>query len=280
MIRKGQARQARGQNAENIRTETADPGTFMSCKRCIDESSEDPSLHDSGNARATKATRRKETTDARSHWPSSSVTPSHLHCSASHRREFTMSHQYAILPSQLFSLIFHSSHAPEHAHFHSHTHSDILNANRTHFDNLAHAGTYANSFVKQVIDDIGAALLEAYPFSEESTTVMDFACGKHGRGAGIKALLASPHSHIPPSVDPIGPGLVSQLLAPHAKKIVGIDISQGMVDAYNTSVHNQGIDPAEMNAVCVDLKGQDSELDGLKFDVVVVRLYILLQTAQ
>lgn len=36
-------------------------------------------------------------------------------------------------------------------------------------------------------------------------------------------------------------------------------------------VSNQGIPPEEMSAVCAELKGQEGELDGLKFDVVVVR---------
>ena len=66
-------------------------------------------------------------------------------------------------------------------------------------------------------------------------------------------------------------GLLSREIAPHAKQIVGIDISQGMVDQYNRRVANQGISPEEMKAICVDLKGVDGELDNQKFDVVVVR---------
>lgn len=66
-------------------------------------------------------------------------------------------------------------------------------------------------------------------------------------------------------------GLLSREIAPNAKQIVGIDISQGMVDQYNRRVANQGISPDEMKAICVDLKGVDGELDNRKFDVVVVR---------
>jgi len=89
-------------------------------------------------------------------------------------------------------------------------------------------------------------------------------------------------------------GLISRGLAPYAKKIVGVDISEAMVmhslsrvrmqiviivsftqlqvNQYNLRVENQGIPPEEMRAVCAELKGTAEELDGLKFDVVVVRL--------
>jgi cyclopropane fatty-acyl-phospholipid synthase-like methyltransferase len=65
---------------------------------------------------------------------------------------------------------------------------------------------------------------------------------------------------------------VSQTLAPYCKKIIGVDISQGMVDWYNMCVWNQGIEWEEMKAVCVELKGTEDELDGVKFDVAIVSL--------
>jgi hypothetical protein len=43
-----------------------------------------------------------------------------------------------------------------------------------------------------------------------------------------------------------------------------------MVDQYNTRVQNQGIPYDEMKAICVELKGEEGELDGAKFDVIVV----------
>lgn len=45
-----------------------------------------------------------------------------------------------------------------------------------------------------------------------------------------------------------------------------------MVDEYNHRVMNQGIPPEEMHAVCVELKGEDGELDGSQFDVIVVSI--------
>lgn len=65
-------------------------------------------------------------------------------------------------------------------------------------------------------------------------------------------------------------GLISRELAPYAKSIVGIDISQSMVDCYNRKVFNQGIPPEEMKAVCAELRGEAEELGGLKFDVITV----------
>lgn len=64
-------------------------------------------------------------------------------------------------------------------------------------------------------------------------------------------------------------------MAPHCKKIVGVDISQGMVDWYNMRVGNQGIDSQEMKAICVELKGTEDELDGTKFDIVIVSLTVM-----
>jgi hypothetical protein len=45
-----------------------------------------------------------------------------------------------------------------------------------------------------------------------------------------------------------------------------------MIDQYNQSVVNQGIPPEEMRAVCCDLTAAPDQLDGMKFDVVVVSL--------
>lgn len=85
-------------------------------------------------------------------------------------------------------------------------------------------------------------MLKAYSFDENETEVMDYACGT---------------------------GLISRELAPYAKSILGVDISQKMVDQYNHRVHNQGIPSEEMHAICAILDGRESELDGKRFDVIV-----------
>ncbi|KAJ7890468.1 S-adenosyl-L-methionine-dependent methyltransferase [Mycena olivaceomarginata] len=82
---------------------------------------------------------------------------------------------------------------------------------------------------------------KAYPFDEDTTTVMDFACGT---------------------------GLIARGLAPYCKSIVGVDINPAMVAHFAEQIHNQGIPPEEMRVVCADLKGVESELDGQKFDVI------------
>ncbi|KAJ3864912.1 S-adenosyl-L-methionine-dependent methyltransferase, partial [Lentinula novae-zelandiae] len=76
---------------------------------------------------------------------------------------------------------------------------------------------------------IGKTLLKAYPFDDENTTVLDFACG-----TGLDLYC-----------------LNSRVLAPFVKSIVGVDISQEMVDRYNKRVENQGIPREEMRAICI-----------------------------
>jgi len=61
-------------------------------------------------------------------------------------------------------------------------------------------------------------------------------------------------------------GLVAKELAAFCKHLVGVDISQGMVDQFNKRADNQ-----KMHAVCVELKGEPGELGNEKFDVIVVR---------
>lgn len=56
------------------------------------------------------------------------------------------------------------------------------------------------------------------------------------------------------------------------KSVVGVDISQASVDRFNAQAANQGLEPDEMRAVCTELRGELGELDGLKFDIVVVSL--------
>jgi len=124
---------------------------------------------------------------------------------------------------------------------HSHGH-DYAAANKAHFDDAAAANYDKRQDAIELTRRQSNAMIKAYPFNESETTVMDFACG---------------------------PGLISRGLAPYAKKIVGVDISEAMVKQYNLRVENQGIPPEEMQAVCAELKGTAEELDGLKFDVVV-----------
>ena len=65
-------------------------------------------------------------------------------------------------------------------------------------------------------------------------------------------------------------GLVSKELVPHVKSILGVDISQGMVDQYNKRNQTEGIPLEKMHAIRCQLEGKEGELDGSKFDVIFV----------
>ncbi|KAF0548843.1 S-adenosyl-L-methionine-dependent methyltransferase [Gigaspora margarita] len=67
-----------------------------------------------------------------------------------------------------------------------------------------------------------------------------------------------------------GTGLVSQDLCTHVKSILGVDLSQNMVNEYNKKVWQQGIDKEEMQAICLELKeSEGDQLNGRKFDLIV-----------
>ncbi|EKM56093.1 uncharacterized protein PHACADRAFT_122275 [Phanerochaete carnosa HHB-10118-sp] len=138
----------------------------------------------------------------------------------------------------------HADHAHGHVghnHNHNHTH-DYAGENQKHYD--ATAQQYdARQDVQELARRLREAMIKTHPslFDEEHTTVMDYACGT---------------------------GALSRELSPYVKSILGVDISQGMVDQYNTRVSNQGISPEEMRAVCVEIKGNGDEFEGVKFDLI------------
>lgn len=69
-----------------------------------------------------------------------------------------------------------------------------------------------------------------------------------------------------------GRGLISQRLAPYARSIVGIDISHSAVEAYNAAARGNGLEQSEMHALQMDeLRDEEGELGGRKFDLIVVR---------
>lgn len=65
-------------------------------------------------------------------------------------------------------------------------------------------------------------------------------------------------------------GLISSVLVPHTRKIIGVDVSEAMVGEFNKKIVSQGLSKEKMSGVVVELKGEDSELEGEKFDFVVV----------
>ncbi|KAF7323318.1 Methyltransf-25 domain-containing protein [Mycena chlorophos] len=140
------------------------------------------------------------------------------------------------------------------AHQHTHDHHssshppgpghDFASANQAFFDQHAHQADKRHG-AEEMAQSIRNAMLEAYPFTQEATRVLDFACGT---------------------------GIVSHGLVGRVQELVGVDISQGMVDQFNKSAAEHGIAPEQMRALRVELKGKEQELDGKKFDVVVCSL--------
>lgn len=66
------------------------------------------------------------------------------------------------------------------------------------------------------------------------------------------------------------PGLYLPVLAPYAKSIVGVDVSEGSVARFNKRVSDLGFSPGDFHAVSIKLTEDDALLDGVKFDVVMV----------
>ncbi|KAH0830226.1 S-adenosyl-L-methionine-dependent methyltransferase [Lanmaoa asiatica] len=143
-------------------------------------------------------------------------------------------------------------HAHAHHHHDSHMHTphshqspDALvdayeAANKDYFDTTAHIYNYHPNILR-LAEKIGEAMLDTELFEQGITTVMDFACGT----GHISRKLAE--------VDP--------------KSIVGVDISQGMVDEYNRIISDHDIPPEEMRAICI--APNDWKLEGITFDVIV-----------
>jgi len=120
---------------------------------------------------------------------------------------------------------------------------NYASANREHFDKHAHQADDlpgVQELARKITDAIKDSCTSS--FDENSSTVLDYACGT---------------------------GLISRGLVPNVKSIVGVDISQGMVDQYNQRVEKEVIPAHKMKAIRAELKGESSELDGAKFDLAI-----------
>ncbi|KAJ4471815.1 S-adenosyl-L-methionine-dependent methyltransferase [Lentinula edodes] len=124
----------------------------------------------------------------------------------------------------------------------------FISANKHHFDSEHVSQKHDEQPLHaEMARRIGKALLKAYPFDDENTTVLDFACG-----TGLDLYC-----------------LNSRVLAPYVKSIVGVDISQEMVDRYNKRVENQGIPHEEMRAICIPEQLLTHANDNVGFDVAI-----------
>ncbi|KAI6044389.1 S-adenosyl-L-methionine-dependent methyltransferase [Pisolithus marmoratus] len=122
-------------------------------------------------------------------------------------------------------------------------HQEIEQANEEFFNNPAAEHLFYTSDAQETARLVAAAMLSAVPFDKQNTVAMDFACGV---------------------------GLISQELVSKTKTIIGVDISQRMVDVYNNSAKEQSLFPDGRKAVRVDrLAENEPQLEGMLFDVVV-----------
>ncbi|KAF8812000.1 S-adenosyl-L-methionine-dependent methyltransferase [Phlegmacium glaucopus] len=132
----------------------------------------------------------------------------------------------------------HNHHIHEHA---GHHHHDVAQANRDHFDKTAKNFDAIPHAIARG-ERSAEAIRKEYPFDKDVTTMMEYACGT---------------------------GLVSGNLAPYAKSILGVDISQGVVDLFNKRFADRDADQGRFRAIRAELKGEDGELDDEKFDVII-----------
>ncbi|KAL0575955.1 hypothetical protein V5O48_006025 [Marasmius crinis-equi] len=114
--------------------------------------------------------------------------------------------------------------------------------------NVAHWDHFARDLDKQPWGIVGMKIwrkllphvLKAAPFDKDTSEVMDFGCGN---------------------------GFNSSLLVPHAKSILGVDVSSGMVDEFNSNMKKWGLaDEGRFSAIRADLT--EGGLDGKKFDII------------
>lgn len=73
-----------------------------------------------------------------------------------------------------------------------------------------------------------------------------------------------------PSDDRITLGVLARELIPYTKRIVGVDISPGVIDKFNSNSRHLGLPTEKIQGHCVKLKGKEGELDNQKFDVILV----------
>ncbi|KAK0569165.1 hypothetical protein OC861_001201 [Tilletia horrida] len=123
------------------------------------------------------------------------------------------------------------------------------------YDDGTFAGGHAaGDWVRKMTKANYEAILGAFAWDEHSTELLDFACGT---------------------------GLTTSLLAPQCKHVVGVDLSQPMLDQFQAKLNQQDSEPSasplsslasKIELVQADLLGSGEgkeKLEGRKFDVVL-----------
>jgi 2-polyprenyl-3-methyl-5-hydroxy-6-metoxy-1,4-benzoquinol methylase len=160
------------------------------------------------------------------------------------------------------------SHGPAHSHSHGHGDGhDFSKANAEHFDKTA--AQYDEEAKIDVVTRIVEKIRGAYSFDPERTSMLDFACGTGSCLYLLYLLLRT---------DTICIGLVSRMLEPYTRKIVGVDISQGMVDVYNARMAERGVSSERALAAVRDVLKEPFQTGWQTYDVIVVCIHLLFLT--
>lgn len=150
---------------------------------------------------------------------------------------------------------------------------DYASVNREHYDRTA--GEFeAVPGALELGAKIGQGIRDHFAFDPEKTRVLEFASGSGEcflRSSRLQSLISG-HFLIGPT------GLISRELTAHTKSILGVDISQGVVDFYNKRFASQGLPSEKVHAIVAELDPDSPEtipieLKDQKFDLVFVSQY-------
>ncbi|PPQ63537.1 hypothetical protein CVT24_004767 [Panaeolus cyanescens] len=125
------------------------------------------------------------------------------------------------------------------SHHAGHGSEDLVSNNKEYFDKHVHV--YDTPDAIRMAEQQALAIRAACKFDKE-TTVLDFA-GGHGQ--------------------------IARDLIRDVKSIVGVDISEEAIKKYNELSIAAGYSPDVLKGICKELKGEEGELGGAKFDLVI-----------
>ncbi|KAG8938724.1 hypothetical protein FRC03_006983 [Tulasnella sp. 419] len=114
--------------------------------------------------------------------------------------------------------------------------------NRKYFNQIAHTYDDILPTMREHTAKIAQVMTEQVKLDPETTSVMDFACGT---------------------------GLVSINLVPYVKEVIGVDISEAMVEKYNEKASLNEVSAKKMKAVLLDISKDKEGLGGKKFDAII-----------
>ncbi|KAG8940076.1 hypothetical protein FRC03_005796, partial [Tulasnella sp. 419] len=117
--------------------------------------------------------------------------------------------------------------------------------NRKHFNQIANTYDDILPTMREHAAKIAQVVTEQVKLDPETTSVMDFACGT---------------------------GLVSINLVPYVNEVIGVDISDAMVEKYNEKASMDELSAKKMKAVLLDISKDKEKLGGKKFDVIICAL--------